>query len=146
MYSGMDMSNNNNNIPHLFSPFYDYMKNKNIDYNQIIINWYETKHDHIAFHRDCLKQLNTNIPITIITLAETPYRNFEIIPFEDNPKSVLSIHSHLQILSEHGLELKFCGNSLTEFRHGMPEITDPSVNVGRRISISFRSINDLTCD
>jgi hypothetical protein len=39
MYSGFDMSKNNDQLPQLFQNYYDYMKSLDEKYNQIVVNW-----------------------------------------------------------------------------------------------------------
>ena len=136
MYSGVDTSNNNDNLPNLLVPFYEYVKSIDERYNQVIVNWYESD-DYIAFHRDCQRKLQSDVPIVILTLTEDrdACRDFEIIPFEENPASVKTEYSNVKISLRNGLLLKMCGNSQTEFRHGIKQ----NNKFGRRISISFRA-------
>ena len=41
MYSGFDTTKNNDELPEVFRPFYEYMRTKDANYNQAVINWYK---------------------------------------------------------------------------------------------------------
>lgn len=137
MYSGLDTSKNNDVLPQLFAPFFEYIKSIDERYNQVVINWYDSD-DHIAFHRDCQRNMMVDVPILVLTLtlaSEESLRNFDIIPFELNPESVELLYKNVSIPSKHGMLLKMCGEFQTEFRHGIKQ----KLNSGKRISMSFRA-------
>jgi alkylated DNA repair dioxygenase AlkB len=137
MYSGLDTSKNNDDLPNLFAPFYEFAKKQDDRYNQVVINWYDANNDYIAFHRDCQRKMLKDVPIMVITLSEQQCRDFEIIPFEKNDSSVKPNYSNVKIASRNGSVIKMCGEFQTEFRHGIRQ--NSTNDLGRRISISFRS-------
>lgn len=140
MYSGLDTSQNNEDLPELFKPFYDYVKSLDSRYNQVIINWYDNN-DYIDFHRDCQRKIIEGVPIIIINLNEgneNSLRNFELIPFEENPENVKPKYDNVSINLKNGLMIKMCGNIQTEFRHGIRR----NEKSKKRISISFRALNN----
>lgn len=132
MYSGTNTSNNNDNLPEEFMPFYNYVKTIDSRYNQVVINWYDTN-DYIEFHKDCQRKMIKDVPILILTISEDKnrLRNFEIIKYDDNPNE----NSKFKIPLNNGLLLKMCGNFQSEFKHGIRQDN----TLGRRISVSFRS-------
>lgn len=136
MYSGLDTSNNKQELPELFKKFYDYVKLIDNRYNQVIINWYDTN-DYIEFHRDCQRKLLKDIPILIINLTEDDnnYRNFEIVPYDRNSEDIKYLYSNISVSLINGLIIEMCGNTQTEFRHGIRQNNE----FKRRISISFRA-------
>ena len=134
IYSGLDTSKNNDELPNMFVPFYEHIKRQDNRYNQVVINWYDSD-DYIAFHRDCQRKLLKDVPIIVLTLTEEPCREFEIIPYEDNSDMIKSNFDNVKIIAKNGLLLKMCGEFQTEFRHGVKQ----NKNAGRRISISFRA-------
>ena len=130
MYSGFDTTNNNEELPELVKPFYEYIKDIDNKYNQSIINWYEDN-DYIAFHADCKKNWIDNGKVAIVSLypSEKCYRTM-IIKSKTNT-------SKFKINMYHGMILTMCGTIQEEFLHGFKK--DPT-NINERISISFRQM------
>ena len=139
MYSGIDTTNNNNDLPKEFLPFYEYVKKIDDRYNQVIINWYNSE-DYIDFHRDCQRKLLKDVPIIVITLMSNveSFREFEIIPYEKNSEIVIPLYSNIKIITKNGSMIKMCGDIQTEFRHGM-KASEINNDDYRRISMSFRA-------
>jgi hypothetical protein len=137
MYSGIDDTQNNNELPNLFKPFYNFAKLMDARYNQVIVNWYD-EDDYIDFHRDCQRKMQKDVPILIMNLNEDDNkncRNFELIPCNDD---VDAINKTVSVQLVNGLVIKMCGKTQEEFRHGIRK-TD---NAKKRISISFRAFDE----
>jgi alkylated DNA repair dioxygenase AlkB len=134
MFSGMDTSNNNQDLPEIFKPLMKYMNEKRDDskfpkfpeYNQVVVNWYENGNEYIPFHSDCETGFADNANVAIISLGST--RTFELVK-----KTPLQETTSLPC--EHGTIIYMCGDTQKQFRHGIRK----DECEGRRISISFRS-------
>lgn len=140
MYSGFDVSNNNNQLPKKFQIYYDYMKSIDKKYNQVVANWYQDKNDYIAYHADCEDGMIPNAEISIISLYENDvndsenYRTFSFMPKNDK---IDCWYDKVNIMARHGTIITMCGNTQKEFKHGIEKTND---NVIPRISLSFRQM------
>lgn len=136
MKSYMFSGNNNINtsiLPDLYQPFNKYMINKDDRYNQIVINWYDSKNDYIPLHSDCEAHMIDNHVISLINLNENNnhYRVFNLIA-KDN---VATLYKNIDIVLKHGIIITMGGNIQQHFRHGVKPVDN---DVCERISISFR--------
>lgn len=129
MYSGYNDSNNSQELPEIFRPFYDFVKERDIKYNQVIINWYE-KNDYISMHSDCIRSMKTCSPILIISIYEDISHSVKLTI--ENKNSKLKYEKELN----HGSIIEMFGNFQKEFRHGILN------NPNKRISISFRQMEE----
>ena len=133
MYSGYDTSENTNELPDVFKPYYDYMKSIDNKYNQVIVNWYENGDDYIALHSDCTKSMIPNAKIAIISLYENSNSEPRYMLF--TPKKINETKYKIRLDNE--TILTMCGKCQKEFQHG---INKTNHNVGKRISLSFRQM------
>jgi hypothetical protein len=140
MYSGFDVSNNNQDIPDLFKPYYDYVKSLDQKYNQIIANWYFDQTNYIAQHSDCTLGMIDNHKICIISLypcyddSQFRYISFKFKNINDPLYDVLHIRlEQCMILTMHGDIQK-------EFTHGIDK--QDGCDKMSRISLSFRQMSD----
>ena len=147
MYANVDQNalnqnalnqNTLNELPEMFRPFYEHMKTVDPRYNQVVVNWYDDD-DYINFHHDCQRKLVLGVPIVVVTLAQTDLRHFEfnhsISSKNTNTEHPTPLYSKLKIKLRHGCVVEMGGNIQLEFSHGVR----PSINAGKRISISFRA-------
>lgn len=123
MFSGYDTSQNNNPLPKVFEPFYEYVKDK---YNQVVINWYANGTENIPCHSDCEVGFKPNADIAIFSFGCT--RPF-ILKSRSDTRESIKIHL------THGSILYMCGKTQDEYRHGIHKDNTQD----RRISITFRS-------
>jgi alkylated DNA repair dioxygenase AlkB len=138
MYSGFDTSNNNNLLPKQFQIFYDYMKNLDERYNQVVINWYD-EDDYIAYHADCESCMISNAEIAIISIYGNDSNNsrmFSLIPKDETQKKCE--YDKFNIIAKHGSIITMCGDTQKEFKHGIEK--DTTNSIPQRISISFRQM------
>ena len=149
MYSGFDTLSNNDELPEIFKPYYEFMKNIDNKYNQVIVNWYENENDYIAPHADCQRGMVENSKIAILTLNECFIENnnsenlryLEITPkyikYQSDNKPLADI---FEIKLEHGSIITMCGTIQDNFLHG---IKKENKKIGKRISVSFRQMNNI---
>lgn len=141
MYSGYDTSNNNNELPELFKPYYDYIREKSDRYNQVVANWYSDGMDYISQHADCERGMIENGKVAILTLYRTnkleqeDYRHMTIRPKEKFVEEAL--HNELKIRLTHGMILTMHGTMQKEFKHGIEQNMN---TIEKRISLSFRQM------
>lgn len=141
MFSGLDDTKNRDELPAIFQPFYEHMKQSFADctYNQASVNWYADGTDYIAFHRDCEEFMTGNKHIAIVTFNEVADQCRDLVFKLDHktPEAVIKQRGLVERLSvplEHGSVLVIAGDTQTYFRHGI----EP-VELGcKRISMSFR--------
>ena len=137
MFSGWDTSSNNENVPNTFIPFYDFIKNVDQRYNQMVINWYENSDDYIPLHSDCEYSMIDNHDITILNLNKSDNdelcRTLTIIPKETTTDY---ISDKYEIKLTHGMIICMGGNMQNEFSHGVDKCVNDYTTP--RISISFR--------
>ncbi len=133
MYSGLDDSENNNELPQLFQPIYDYIKLIDSNYNQCTINWYQDENDMISMHSDCQKCMIDNGKIAIISLY--PDCN------EDNIRQMRikskSNDENLYINLNNGSIIVFGPKCQDHYKHG---VSRSSTTKSPRISLSFRQM------
>ena len=131
MFSGFDDSNNNEPLPAIFQPYFDFVKSyfKDCDFNQVSVNWYNDGKDYIAFHRDCEEYMKGDKNIAILTFNEKEEVPRDMV-FKPDDKSV----ENITIPLTHGKILLIEGETQTYYRHGIMK----SENGKRRISMSFR--------
>ena len=146
MYSGYDTLSNNDELPEIFKPYYEFMKNIDNKYNQVIVNWYENENDYIAPHADCQRGMIENSKIAILTLNECVIENnnsentryLEITPkyikYQSDNKPLADI---FKIKLEHGSIITMCGMTQDNFLH---QIKKENKKIGKRISLSFRQM------
>ena len=141
MYSGYDTLSNNDELPEIFKPYYEFMKNIDNKYNQVIVNWYENENDYIAPHADCQRGMVKNSKIAILTLNECFIENTRY--FEITPNYILMISDNkpladiFKIKLEHGSIITMCGTTQDNFLH---QIKKENKKNGKRISLSFRQM------
>jgi alkylated DNA repair dioxygenase AlkB len=132
MFSGFDDSKNQDPLPEIFQPYFNFVKDtfKDCDFNQISINWYENGNDYISFHKDCEEYMKGNKTILILTFNEDyeNYRNMTLKPISDDEKEI-------DIPLLHGSILMLTPEFQRKYKHGIRKKRDYEK---RRISMSFR--------
>lgn len=134
MYSGLDDSHNYDNLPEVFQPFYDYMKNIDSKYNQVVINWYENGEDYLPHHADCEKDMTNEYAVTTISFNDPNFDTFRSLTFIDNNNNIVK-----EVWLETGSVVLMNYHANKMFQHGIAK--DKRKNIGRRVSMSFRQIN-----
>ena len=99
-------------------------------YNQVTVNWYRDGGEHTPFHVDCTVTMPDGADIAVLSLCEEGMaaRPFVIKPNGFHRNRVIIPTRHGQVITMTG-DHKAC-------RHGVPRAAG---NVGRRISMSFRT-------
>lgn len=141
-YSGFNDKNNNEDLPYEFIPYYEYIKNIDEKYNQVVVNWYENGDDNISFHSDCTYNMINNQKILIISLYNSnEINNKNLRTLIIKPKSnVKSLKDTFEIKLYHGMIITMCGKIQEEFKHGI----NKDINVKfPRISLSFRQMKNM---
>lgn len=128
MYGGINDKVNTILYP-IFEPFLEFInKNETIPYNQITINWFDSKDDYIPIHLDCPYKLLPNSDIKIISLGGS-----RIMRFYDNDRKINK--NKFDITVKHGNIISLTYDQIFTHRHGILPTHD---NDCKRISISFR--------
>ena len=142
MYSGFDTSLNNEQLPPIFDSIFEYIKTKDSNYNQVIVNWYEDGEDYISQHSDCCRGMIEDYKICIVSFYSPLHPNKkeeEARTLKLLPKSfTISLKSEYNIPLTNGMILEMCGNTQEEFTHGI----NKERNKSKRISISFRQMKE----
>ena len=127
MFSGIDDSENNSELPEIFKPYLDFVNEtfKNCIFNQITVNWYKNGEDYIAFHRDCEIGMTGNKKICIISFNEND--NFRNLTFK-----YMQVEKHIPLT--HGSIVMLNSDVQKNFKHGIRKSDFNS----KRISLSFR--------
>lgn len=143
MYSGLDTSKNNNELPAEFIPFYDHMTAQDKRYNQVIANWYEDENDYIAYHSDCTRSMIENGKIAIVSLysdiSSSNFRYLTIKPKKDTNSEV----ELLKIRLDHGSIVTMCGDTQAHFKHGICKNDNGNRKLSpkcQRLGLSFRQM------
>jgi hypothetical protein len=121
-------------IPDIFIPIMEYLNiDRNEKYNHVIVNWYETAEDYIAYHRDCTIGMNDNADVSVVTLLED--RDY---PRDFGIKTKKGcIYDQVKVKTNHGSIITMNHEAIVKFLHGVPKV--PYGTTSRRISMSFRS-------
>ena len=137
MFSGEDDSKNNENLPEIFQPYYDYViSNFSPDFNQVSINFYKDGNDYIAFHRDCELKMKGEKQILLLTFNEADdirHLTFRLHKTLELPQNEF-FKDEIDIPLEHGSMLLFGSNVQKYFKHGIKK----SETKQKRISMTFR--------
>jgi alkylated DNA repair dioxygenase AlkB len=119
-------------LPQEFKPFFECANklDSTVDYNQVLVNWYENGNHYISAHCDDEKQLIDEHPIISISLgAERVFR----IRDKETKKIVKDI------VMKDGTYLIMGGKMQHRFTHEVPKITgNVGEKTGKRINITFR--------
>tara|TARA_B100000767_G_scaffold145595_1_gene137312 strand:- start:115 stop:804 length:690 start_codon:yes stop_codon:yes gene_type:complete len=136
MFSGINKNEIVDGLPNLYYPYYDYFKKINNNYNQVVVNYYETIEDFIPMHRDWTYNMVPNYEISILTLNNNNNNN--------NVNRVFSIENVktkeiINIELFHGLILTMGGYFQQEYRHGILKTNYNNNNTkNSRLGITFR--------
>lgn len=126
-------------IPDVFMPIMDYLnRGREAKYNHVIVNWYETAEDYIAYHRDCTIGMNDNADVSVVTLLEdSDYPRDFVIKGNQND----NVYEQVRVKTNHGSIITMNQEAIVKFRHGVP-IVPHDEKTSRRISMSFRSFKE----
>ena len=141
MYSGVDDSLINDDIPIDFKPFYDYIYSIDSQYNQCIVNWYNDGKDFIPHHSDCTIGMIPDPKVSIISLYpnDDTYRTLSIKPKKRYGEYLDKDYNYdkININMKQGSIITMGGSSMHHaFTHGINKDT----NEYSRISVSFRQM------
>lgn len=140
MFSGMDDSQNNDDLPEIFKPYLDYMNSTFTDcnFNQVSVNWYKDGNDYIAFHRDCEIGMTGNKKIGIMTFNENPDECRELIFKLSNPiPEGEFFEKEVSVPLKNGSVILISTDVQKYYKHGIRK----SDTTSKRISLSFRQFN-----
>jgi alkylated DNA repair dioxygenase AlkB len=131
MFSGKEQLEISEDLPDLIKPIFNYVKNIDNRYNQVVVNWYEKENDYIALHSDWVDNMVDNYNIGILNLygQTDKIRTLDIINKNTLEKTSIELNNGDLVL--------LCGDFQNEFRHGIPKLSDDDI-ISRRIGISFR--------
>lgn len=132
MFAGQDKTKFDG-IPEVFVDIMNYLNNTlpGPNYNQLVVNWYDSKDDYCPKHRDCLKNMTPGATVSIVNIVEdVTMKPRELVFYPGH------YHPQHRISCNNGLCVTFGGVALNTWRHGVPKAKGP---VSRRISLSFRS-------
>lgn len=132
MFSGSNKNEIVNGLPNLYYPYYDYFKKKNNNYNQIVVNYYETIEDYIPMHRDWTYYMVPKYEISILTLNNKNNNVNRIFSIENvKTKEIINIELF------HGLIITMGGYFQYEYRHGILKFNNTNIK-NSRLGITFR--------
>lgn len=133
MFSGQKPVDTRLPLPQIFIPFYDFMKEKDHRYNQVVVNWYNPD-DLIPYHSDCEAYMIPDHSIGLINLLpsfkQNNYHHFKLMT-KDKTKSLFD---EVDIVLKHGIQITMGGQLQQTFKHGVEFCPDSS----KRMSLSFR--------
>jgi len=141
MFSGLN--DVQKELPEKFKPLFDYI-NKESEYNQIVVNWYADQDDYLPYHADWQHGMTKDSNIATLTLNkiddDTQCRTFIIKPKGNNDGTIPDdvIYKKINIILKHGTIIKMYGDSITNFRHGIPKSVNQSTP---RIGVTFRQFD-----
>lgn len=141
MFSGFNESNNQQDLPDAFHPFYQYMINhKDSRYNQVVANWYQNGNDYIAQHSDCEIGMIENAVVSIMNFnASLDKQHCRILKIKPKAEDIHeSIHPEVHILLRHACMITMGGKFQQKFKHGVPKISLTNPASVPRFSLSFR--------
>jgi len=136
MFSGINKNEIVNGLPNLYYPYYDCFKKINNNYNQVVVNYYETIEDYIPMHRDWTYNMVPNYEISILTL-NNKNNNINRVFSIENVKTKELINIELL----HGLIITMGGYFQHEYRHGILNNNNNNNNnntKNSRLGITFR--------
>jgi hypothetical protein len=131
MFSGENQEEIEKNLPEIFKPFLNFMKDQDENYNQVVINWYENENDFMPSHSDWTDGMVEGHKISVLTLNEVDNEERSIVILSKDGKTKQTIKL------DHGQILTMYDGFQEQYRHGVPALSVNS-NRNRRISISFR--------
>ena len=127
MFSGSDKLELKQDLPEIVKPIYDYVRQIDPRYNQVVINWYNGD-DYIPQHSDWTDGMIDNYNIGILSMYnDNSHRYLDVVNKQTNEKTSIPM--------ENGSLLLMCGQFQNEFRHGIKKTENPN---SKRIGISFR--------
>jgi len=131
MFSGKNLNEIQSNLPDIFKPYYNYIKNLNTNYNQIVVNYYETEKDYIPYHRDWTYNMIPNYEISILTLNQKNQKNriFNIQSIDNNKKYNIELFN--------GLIITMGGQFQSNYRHAILKLSNNNF-INKRLGITFR--------
>ena len=141
MFSGLDRREQQTVLPYPFHPYFNYFRNIDSRYNQVVANYYETINDYIDYHRDWTYDMVENYSISILNLNEPRFQNDNTENRIFKIKSVATGETYDIELTD-GLIITMGGEFQRDYRHGIPPGTPPINNnrsfISTRIGITFR--------
>ncbi len=131
MFGSLDKKEIKKELPNEINYLFQYAKNLDNKYNQVVVNWYEKENDYIPAHSDWVDGMIPDYNIGFLNLygKHDKVRNFKI-----TNKNSGEIHSMPLFNGEFVI---MCGKFQDEFRHEVEKISDKDL-ISRRIGISFR--------
>ncbi len=132
MFSGKpDDVDSNGPLPDEFQPFYDFMREIDPQFNQVVINWYDPA-DLIPPHHDCELGMVDNHKIAVLSLNpnDSPARDL-LIESRDGSQPHRTF-----VPLVHGSIINMCGDIQKHFRHSIGQGNT------KRISVSFRQFQN----
>ena len=125
-FSGMNVESNE--IPNILKSI---LKDINVDYNAIFVNWYKNGSEYISAHSDDEKDIIENKEITSLSFGET--RTFRI-------RSKDNKNNRMDFELKHGSLFIMGGKFQKEFTHEVPKTKK---NNERRINLTLRNMKIL---
>lgn len=133
MFSGINKNEIVDGLPNLYYPYYDYFKKINNNYNQVVVNYYETIEDYIPMHRDWTYNMVPNYEISILTLNNKNNNVNRVFSIENvKTKEIINIELF------HGLIITMGGHFQHEYRHGILKTNYNNNTKNIRLGITFR--------
>ena len=132
MFSGSNKNEIVNGLSNLYYPYYYYFKKINNNYNQIVVNYYETIEDYIPMHRDWTYYMIPKYEISILTLNNKNNNVNRVFSIENvKTKEIINIELF------HGLIITMGGYFQDEYRHGILKFNNTNIK-NSRLGITFR--------
>jgi alkylated DNA repair dioxygenase AlkB len=129
MFSGKEEVSEN--LPEQFLPYLEYVnKEYGMEYNQVVVNWFENGDDYIPLHCDCEISKLENSDVIVVSIGAN--RTFRV---KSLPKSKQQYIENVDITCRDGTVVCMKGNIQRDFKHGIPK----STGILPRISVSFRA-------
>lgn len=128
--SYMFSKDNKVDIPTEFENVLKHINNKyNMEYNQVVVNWYEDGNDYLPFHKDWTNDTSKAFYVTTVTFCEKDCNRTFYVEYENDKNIGKSLKT------TNGMVITLGGMTNTYFTHGI--LKEPEI-IGKRISLTFR--------
>ena len=142
MFSGNKQNEIESKLPDVLYPLYEYVKNIDNNYNNMIVNYYKDFNSYIPMHSDCCDSMIQDANIGLLSIYSNLDSNLDSNNIRKlTVKSKNSLNNNLKnnnftINLHNGLFVIMGGKFQEYFRHGI--MKENNFNNNQRLGISFR--------
>ena len=132
IYKFSNITHDSQPLPGILKPYLDWINNREtINYNGILVNWYESGHHYIGAHSDDEKSLIKNTNIYCFSFGQE--RDFVVQSKNDkSDKKKFTLNNNTLLVMG--------GECQKYYKHSIPKVTGKKAdNMGKRISVTIRA-------